>query len=40
MLGGLWPATPKRVQLVANDLLDTAIGALTAPVSPTAAALL
>jgi AcrR family transcriptional regulator len=34
------PATPKRVQLFVNDLLDTAVGALTAPVSPTTATLL
>jgi AcrR family transcriptional regulator len=33
-------ATPKRVQLFVNDLLDTAVGALTAPVSPTTATLL
>jgi AcrR family transcriptional regulator len=34
------PATPKRTQLFVNDLLDTAVGALTAPVSPTTKALL
>ena len=28
------PATPKHIQLFVNDLLDTAIGALTARVSP------
>jgi len=34
------PVTPKRVQLFVNDLLNTAIGALTAPVSPATTVLL
>ena len=32
--------TPERVQLFVNDLLDTVVGGLTAPVSPATAALL
>src|SRR6266851_4179184 len=34
------PVTPKRIQLFVNDLLNTAIGALTAPVSPATTVLL
>ncbi len=34
------PATPERIELFVNDLLDTAVGALTVPVSPATAALL
>ena len=34
------PAMPERIDLFVNDLLDTAVGALTAPISPATAALL
>ena len=34
------PATPRRIQFFVNDLLDTAIGALTAPMSPATVLLL
>lgn len=34
------PAAPRRTELFISNLLDTAVGALTAPVSPTTAALL
>jgi AcrR family transcriptional regulator len=34
------PATPGQVELFVSDLLDTAVGALTAPISSTTAALL
>jgi AcrR family transcriptional regulator len=34
------PAAPRRTELFVSNLLDTAVGALTAPVSPTTAALL
>ena len=34
------PAAPRRIELFVSDLLDTAVGALTAPVSPATSALL
>jgi AcrR family transcriptional regulator len=34
------PVTPERIQLFVSDLLDSVVGALTAPVSPATAALL
>jgi AcrR family transcriptional regulator len=34
------PATPGQVELFVSDLLDTAVGALTAPISPATATLL
>lgn len=34
------PAAPEKIELFVSDLLDTAVGALTAPVSPATAALL
>ena len=34
------PATPRRIQFFVNDLLDTAIGALKAPMSPATVLLL